>query len=98
LLGDKCTNQIQLVLSNLKGSFIPISNRLDHRNNLKNMNEKQINKIIIFFVHVKSNDSICSPIQTWGQFNFGIGFDGQFQFQNSLFREKIELELINLEL
>ena len=33
--------------------------------------------------------------QTWGQFNSGIGIDGQFQFQfrNCLFEKIIELEL-----
>ena len=42
--------------------------------------------------------------QTWGQFNSGIGIDGQFQFQfrnwnwNCLFEQIIELELKFFEL
>ena len=42
---------------------------------------------------------IVDKDQTWGQFNSGIGIDGQFQFQNwnwnwnCLFEKIIELEL-----
>ena len=50
--------------------------------------------------------SHCRSQQTWGQFNSGIGIDGQFQFQfrnwnwnwNCLFEKIIELELKILEL